>query len=66
MPPSTTPLPHPTDEEGHGSMPWKIAAFYVVVAGVWILVSDRILDALPLGPASYRWVNSSKLLFLVL
>ncbi|MBL9129091.1 MAG: hypothetical protein JNL97_15685, partial [Verrucomicrobiales bacterium] len=49
MPPSTTPLPHPTDEEGHGSMPWKIAAFYVVVAGVWILVSDRILDALPLG-----------------
>ena len=46
-------------------MPGKIVAIYAIVAGIWILASDEVLDRLPLGPGGYRFANSSKGLFFV-
>lgn len=46
-------------------MPLKVALAYAALAWMWILVSDGLLDRLPLEPGVRRWVNSSKGLLFV-
>lgn len=46
-------------------MPGKVALIYVVVAGLWILISDALLDWWFVTPEWRRWATSLKGLFFV-